>query len=232
MLAVLGATVVLNAPTWFYSTILQRELEFWRRFQCQLAQSVTYAAVAIGAAVAGAGVWALVAGAGRRDARLRGDPRSPPAPTGSARPSSAAARGDGDPRGPRLPRAVGARLRRAERRLHVGRRLPRIGAARLLLDGVPGRRAPLLGDHRAGREGDLPGLRADAPPGRERDRLVPLGPPPRRPRRLPDRRSCSARPPSPSRHRLRLPLAADGRRPVDPRRSGARSTTSRRASAG
>ena len=62
ILAVLGATVILNAPTWFYSTILQRELEFWRRFQCQLAQSVTYAAVAIGAAIAGAGVWALVAG--------------------------------------------------------------------------------------------------------------------------------------------------------------------------
>jgi PST family polysaccharide transporter len=62
ILAVLGATVVLNAPTWFYSTILQRELEFWRRFRCQLAQSVTYALVAIGAAVAGAGVWALVAG--------------------------------------------------------------------------------------------------------------------------------------------------------------------------
>ena len=61
VLAVLGATVVLNAPTWFYSTILQRELEFWRRFRCQLAQSVTYAVVAIGTAVAGAGVWALVA---------------------------------------------------------------------------------------------------------------------------------------------------------------------------
>ena len=53
MLAVLGATVVLNAPTWFYSTILQRELEFWRRFQCQLAQSVTYAVVAIGVRRAG-----------------------------------------------------------------------------------------------------------------------------------------------------------------------------------
>jgi PST family polysaccharide transporter len=62
VLAVLGATVVLNAPTWFYLTILQRELEFWRRFRCQLAQSVTYAAVAIAAAAAGAGVWALVAG--------------------------------------------------------------------------------------------------------------------------------------------------------------------------
>jgi PST family polysaccharide transporter len=61
VLAVLGATVVLNAPTWFYSTILPRELEFWRRFQCQLAQSVTYAVVAIASAALGAGVWSLVA---------------------------------------------------------------------------------------------------------------------------------------------------------------------------
>ena len=62
ILVVLGATVLLNAPTWFYSTILQRELEFWRRFRCQLAQSVTYAVVAIATAAAGAGVWSLVAG--------------------------------------------------------------------------------------------------------------------------------------------------------------------------
>jgi lipopolysaccharide exporter len=62
VLAVLGSTVLLSAPTWFYATILQRELEFWRRFKCQMAQSVAYAAVAIGSAIAGAGVWSLVAG--------------------------------------------------------------------------------------------------------------------------------------------------------------------------
>ena len=62
VLAVLGSTVLLNAPTWFYATILQRELEFWKRFKCQMAQSVTYASVAIATALAGAGVWSLVAG--------------------------------------------------------------------------------------------------------------------------------------------------------------------------
>ena len=66
VLAVLGATVVLNAPTWFYSTILQRELEFWRRFQCQLAQSVTYAVVAI-----------AIRRARRRGLGARGRHRSP-----------------------------------------------------------------------------------------------------------------------------------------------------------
>ena len=53
---------MLSAPTWFYSTMLQRELEFKRRFRCQLAQSITFAVVAISTASAGAGYWSLVAG--------------------------------------------------------------------------------------------------------------------------------------------------------------------------
>jgi O-antigen/teichoic acid export membrane protein len=62
ILMALSITVLVGASSWFYETLLQRELEFWRRFQCQLLRSLTYATVAIAAAVAGAGVWSLVAG--------------------------------------------------------------------------------------------------------------------------------------------------------------------------
>ena len=62
VLAILGIGVVLSAPAWFYSTVLQRELEFKRRFRCQLAQSLTFAIVSVSTAAAGAGYWSLVAG--------------------------------------------------------------------------------------------------------------------------------------------------------------------------
>ena len=62
ILAILSIGVVLSAPAWFYSTMLQRELEFKKRFRCQLAQSLTFAVVAVSTAAAGAGYWSLVAG--------------------------------------------------------------------------------------------------------------------------------------------------------------------------
>jgi lipopolysaccharide exporter len=47
---------------WFYEALLQRELEFRRRFAAQMVQAVTYAGVGVTLAALGAGVWSLVAG--------------------------------------------------------------------------------------------------------------------------------------------------------------------------
>lgn len=62
VLAVLSLGIVISGVTWFYETALQRELEFRRRFVALSVQVVAYAAVAIGLAALGAGVWSLVAG--------------------------------------------------------------------------------------------------------------------------------------------------------------------------
>lgn len=60
--AALAIAIAVGGFNTFYEAILQRELDFRSRFLSQLAQSVSYAAVAIGLAVAGWGVGALVAG--------------------------------------------------------------------------------------------------------------------------------------------------------------------------
>jgi O-antigen/teichoic acid export membrane protein len=62
VLAALSPTVLLGGFTWFYETVLQRELEFKKRFFALSSQTLVYAAVAITMAVLGAGVWSLVAG--------------------------------------------------------------------------------------------------------------------------------------------------------------------------
>ncbi|HSK15635.1 MAG TPA: lipopolysaccharide biosynthesis protein [Gaiellaceae bacterium] len=46
---------------WFYEALLQRELEFRRRFVAQMVQAVTYAGTGVTLAALGAGVWSLVA---------------------------------------------------------------------------------------------------------------------------------------------------------------------------
>jgi PST family polysaccharide transporter len=58
----LAPLTVLGSLNWFYQWLLQRELEFRDRFFGFLAQTVTYAVVAIVAAATGAGVWSIVAG--------------------------------------------------------------------------------------------------------------------------------------------------------------------------
>ena len=60
----LGLTpmLVIGGFAGFYEAVLQAELEFRRRFYALMAQALTIAAVSVGAAVAGAGVWSLVAG--------------------------------------------------------------------------------------------------------------------------------------------------------------------------
>jgi lipopolysaccharide exporter len=62
VLALLSINVLVSGYAWFYETVMQRELEFVRRFAALAAQSLSHAAVAIPLAALGAGVWSLVAG--------------------------------------------------------------------------------------------------------------------------------------------------------------------------
>lgn len=62
VMAVLSATVLVSGFNWFYETLLQRELEFRRRFACSIAQTASNSALAVLLAVLGAGIWSLVAG--------------------------------------------------------------------------------------------------------------------------------------------------------------------------
>lgn len=62
LLFVLAGFISFNGAAWFHDALLQRELEFGRRFAAHLAQALTYAAVAIVLATVGAGVWSLVIG--------------------------------------------------------------------------------------------------------------------------------------------------------------------------
>lgn len=62
VLAVMSLSALLVAPTWFYEALLQRELEFRRRFAGMTAQSLTNAATALTLAALGAGVWSIVVG--------------------------------------------------------------------------------------------------------------------------------------------------------------------------
>lgn len=62
ILAALSLTLVFGAPAWFYEAVMQRELEFRKRFLGMTAYNVVYAPLAVVLAVAGAGVWSLVVG--------------------------------------------------------------------------------------------------------------------------------------------------------------------------
>lgn len=62
VLIALSAVVAISSVAWFYEAIMQRELEFRRRFLAVTTQSVVYAVVAIALAALGAGVWSLVVG--------------------------------------------------------------------------------------------------------------------------------------------------------------------------
>jgi len=60
VLAALSTIVVLGGFTWFYETVMQRELEFRRRFVAITVQSVVSVGLAVSLAALGAGVWSLV----------------------------------------------------------------------------------------------------------------------------------------------------------------------------
>jgi PST family polysaccharide transporter len=62
VVAVLGVTLIPAGVGAFYEGLLERELEFRRRFVAYGLQSMTSAATSIGLALAGAGVWSLVGG--------------------------------------------------------------------------------------------------------------------------------------------------------------------------
>jgi PST family polysaccharide transporter len=62
VLAAMSGVLFLGGITGFYEAVCQRELEFRKRFAGYVAQSLGNASVAIPLAVAGAGVWSLVAG--------------------------------------------------------------------------------------------------------------------------------------------------------------------------
>lgn len=62
VLLVLSTVVLLSGFNWFYETLLQRELEFSRRFVALITQATVNSAVAVTLAVLGAGIWSLVAG--------------------------------------------------------------------------------------------------------------------------------------------------------------------------
>jgi PST family polysaccharide transporter len=58
----MSSLFLITSVSSFYDAILQRELEFRRRFVALGVQTVSYAALSIAFAVAGAGVWSIVAG--------------------------------------------------------------------------------------------------------------------------------------------------------------------------
>jgi O-antigen/teichoic acid export membrane protein len=62
VLAALSGVLVIGGVASYYEALLERELEFRRRFVAYGIQSLTSAAVSIVLAVLGAGVWSLVAG--------------------------------------------------------------------------------------------------------------------------------------------------------------------------
>lgn len=62
LLASLSAVLVVGGVAGYYDGLLQRELEFRRRFAGFVVLSVTNAVVSVGLAIAGAGVWSLVVG--------------------------------------------------------------------------------------------------------------------------------------------------------------------------
>ncbi len=62
VLRALAVMAFISGFGWFYGMVLQRELEFRKRFLSHLTRSVAAAAVSLTFAFSGAGVWSLVAG--------------------------------------------------------------------------------------------------------------------------------------------------------------------------
>jgi O-antigen/teichoic acid export membrane protein len=62
VLQVMAILLLISGTANYYETVLEREMEFRRRFVALGLQSVATASVAIPAAILGAGVWSLVAG--------------------------------------------------------------------------------------------------------------------------------------------------------------------------
>jgi len=62
VLAAVAPIILITSFTWFYDSLLQRELRFARRLVASITENAVYAAVALGLAIGGAGYWSLVGG--------------------------------------------------------------------------------------------------------------------------------------------------------------------------
>jgi PST family polysaccharide transporter len=62
VLTALAPLTIVGSFNWFYQWVLQRDLEFRKRFVGFAFQTAAYALVAVGSAALGAGVWSIVAG--------------------------------------------------------------------------------------------------------------------------------------------------------------------------
>jgi PST family polysaccharide transporter len=62
IMAAVAPIVLITSFTWFYDSLLQRQLLFGRRLVALTVENATYAAVALGLAFGGAGYWSLVGG--------------------------------------------------------------------------------------------------------------------------------------------------------------------------
>ncbi len=62
ILAAVAPIVLITSFTWFYDSLLQRQLLFGRRLVALTVENTTYAAVALSLAFAGIGYWSLVGG--------------------------------------------------------------------------------------------------------------------------------------------------------------------------
>ncbi|MCU1451788.1 MAG: lipopolysaccharide biosynthesis protein [Acidimicrobiales bacterium] len=62
VLMTLAPLTIVGSFNWFYQWLLQRDLEFRKRFVGFAVQTAAYAFVAIGSAAFGAGIWSIVAG--------------------------------------------------------------------------------------------------------------------------------------------------------------------------
>lgn len=60
ILLVFAGVLLFSGVNWFYEMIMQRELEFRRRFVAQIARSVVFSVVALTLGLLGAGVWSLI----------------------------------------------------------------------------------------------------------------------------------------------------------------------------
>ena len=60
VLLVLAGILSFTGFNWFYESILQRDLEFKRRFVTQMVRTIAFSVVALALAATGSGVWALV----------------------------------------------------------------------------------------------------------------------------------------------------------------------------
>jgi len=62
ILPVLSTSSLFSTVAWFYESMMQREMDFRRRFVGQMSLALGFTAISIPLAVAGAGIWALVVG--------------------------------------------------------------------------------------------------------------------------------------------------------------------------